>query len=154
MYCPSCGVEYSQKLNYCKRCGAGLSLPTSTVEWRPPKFGYLFWAIAALGLGGMGVAVGVLATMASFGIRGDDLIIAFVVSLTFLFGIAGLLIRQLSRVITAYQEMSRTTNFERPTMTEYPPAQITAPPETASSVVEHTTRQFARPAYKEPLPRE
>lgn len=157
MYCPFCGVEYAQKLNYCKRCGAGLSLPTSQVEstlMRPPRFGYLFWAISALGLGGLGIVVGLIATMASFGIQGEDLIIVFIVSLTFIFGLAGLLIRQLSRVTSAYHEAIRTANTERPAVTEYRPTQINAPPETPSSVVEPTTRQFAPSAYKEPIPRQ
>lgn len=154
MFCPSCGVEYTQKLNYCKRCGAGLMLPGTPLEpaSHRPRYGWMFWAIAALGLGGLGIAIGVLAVMASFGIRGDQLVMSFFFSLAFIFGIALLLVRQLSRVTSAYQQAIQAGNFERPA--EYQPAQIAAPPGSASSVVEHTTRQFAHPAYKEPSPRE
>lgn len=156
MYCPSCGVEYTQKLNYCKRCGAGLTLPGPSSEpaSHRPRYGWMFWAIAALGLGGLGMAFGILATMASFGMRQEELIVPFVFSLAFIFGIVGLLVRQLSRVTSAYQQTIQSANFERPAVTEYQPAQLAAPPESAPSVIEHTTRQFVRPASKEPLPRE
>ena len=34
MFCPTCGFEYTQKTNYCKRCGAGL-----TSSDKPPEIG-------------------------------------------------------------------------------------------------------------------
>jgi hypothetical protein len=156
MFCPHCGIEYSQKLNYCKRCGGGLSLPVTSVGTPSsrPKFAAMFWAVAMLGLGGLGMAFGILATMASFDMRGDELIIPFVFTLIFIFGLAGLLIWQLSRIISSYQQTNRAASFERPTLGESRPAQIPAPPDALPSAVEHTTRQFAHPSYKEPMPRE
>jgi hypothetical protein len=156
MFCPSCGLEYAQKLNYCKRCGAGLSLPMPPFESRPQpaRFVGLFWAVAIFGLGGLGLAFGILATMANFGRHDEELIVPFVFSLAFIFGLVGLLIRQLSRVVSTYQQTNQMVSAERPAINQYQPAQTIAPPEAAPSVVEHTTRQFAPPAHKELIPRE
>jgi phage shock protein C len=32
MFCPQCGKEYSQRVNFCCHCGAALSTPVSTVS--------------------------------------------------------------------------------------------------------------------------
>lgn len=146
MHCPACGQEYSQKLNYCKRCGTGLSQPINVIEANPvrPKLAAMFWAIAVLGLGGLGLSFGILAMLASFEIRGDTLVAPFAFSLIFVFGLAGLLIWQLSRLITASQQENRTVYFEQQAMNESRPAQIAAPHEVVPSAVEHTTRQFAQ----------
>jgi hypothetical protein len=156
MYCPSCGQEYSQKLNYCKRCGANLTPSAGPAEVKlvRPRLTGMFWAVAVLGLGGLGLSFGILATLATFELRGDELIMPFVFSLMFIFAVAGLLMRQVSRLISAYEQTSQTASFERPALKEPQPARLAAPPEEAASVVEHTTRQFGPAAYKEPIPRE
>jgi len=157
MFCPSCGLEYAQKLNYCKRCGIELSLPSSGGEFkgRRPRLAGIFWAISVFGLCGIGLAFIVLLTLARLGVRGDEMLMPFGFSLMAVFGIAGLLVWQLSRLITAsQQQLIHSANFERPAVKEYQPAQITAAPETAPSVIEHTTRQFGTPVYKEPGARE
>jgi hypothetical protein len=35
MYCSSCGIEVTQELNYCNRCGANLSPATNLVPQLP-----------------------------------------------------------------------------------------------------------------------
>jgi hypothetical protein len=150
MYCPSCGFEYTQKTNYCKRCGETLSV-ASVVD--PPKIerpsvGIMFCAVAIFGIVGMIVAFAMLSELAGRGLRGDELIVPFVMSLVFIGGIAGLLIWQLARMITAYQQTGRNVIVEKHYIREAPPAQIGAPNDPIhqsvepASVVEHTTRQI------------
>jgi hypothetical protein len=109
----------------------------------------MFVAVAAFGIAGMVAAFAMLDMLAGKGLRGDDLIVPFVMTLVFTGGIAGLLVWQLARLITAYQKTGRNVVVEKYYIRETPPAQLGAaidaiqqvvePP----SVVEHTTRQLA-----------
>ena len=68
MYCPVCGAESTQGLNYCKRCGAGLSASTPPVD---PKASFakmmgMLLPIAAVSLGGF---IALFATVYSLGER-------------------------------------------------------------------------------------
>ena len=155
MFCPSCGAEYTQKLRYCKQCGENLSPPASTVEVKVPRLRLtgMFWAIVVFGMTGLALAFTGLLLMWGYGARGDELLIPFVFSLLMISAISGLLIWQLARLVSAYQQLSRNPSFERPAINEPRQAQLATPPEAAPSVIEHTTRQFA-PAYKEPSARE
>jgi hypothetical protein len=151
MFCPSCGFEYTQKTNYCKRCGESLSLTSASDKPKieRPKLAIMFVAVAAFGIMGMGMAFAMLDTLLGRGLRGDELFVPFVMSLMFTGTIAGLLIWQLSRMITAYQKEGQNVVVEKYYIRESPPAQLgslTDPiPQSVepSSVVEHTTRQFA-----------
>jgi hypothetical protein len=75
--------------------------------------------------------------------------------MTFIGMIAGLLVWQLSRMITAFQRSSQNKVVERHFIRETHPSQLAAPADTdrkiaePSSVVEHTTRQMAS-VYREP----
>src|SRR5262245_50342720 len=151
MFCPSCGFEYTQKTNYCKRCGESLSV-TSLVDapkMERPKLAIMFLAVAAFGIAGMGMAIALLDMMLGRGLRGDELIVPFVMSLMFTGAIAGLLIWQLARLITAYQKTGRNVVVEKHFIREAPQAQFSGPTDPIQqaveppSVVEHTTRQFA-----------
>ncbi|HKQ80453.1 MAG TPA: zinc ribbon domain-containing protein [Blastocatellia bacterium] len=151
MFCPSCGFEYTQKTNYCKRCGDSLSI-TSLVDApkvERPKLALMFCAIAAFAIVGMLTIFTMYGNLARQGLRGDELIIPFVMSLMFTGAISGLLIWQLSRLITAYKEMGRTVVVDKQYIREAPPSQLGAPADPSRqsveppSVVEHTTRQFA-----------
>ena len=151
MFCPSCGFEYTQKTNYCKRCGESLSV-TSVVDepkMKRPNFAAMFSAIAAFCVVGMATAYAMLSVLIDRGLRGDDLITPFVMTLMFNGAIAGLLIWQLARMITAYQKTERNVVVEKHYIREAPPAQLGAPTDPLQqaveppSVVEHTTRQMA-----------
>ena len=151
MFCPSCGFEYTQKTNYCKRCGEGLSV-TGVAD--APKTGRtmlaaMFCAVAAFGLAGMITVFVMFDDLVKRGLRGDELIVPLVMGLMFIGSIAGLLIWQLARMITAYQKTGRNVVVEKHFIREGPPAQLGAPADPIQqaveppSVVEHTTRQFA-----------
>jgi hypothetical protein len=151
MFCPSCGFEYTQKTNYCKRCGESLNV-TNVAD--APKTGRwilaaMFCAVAAFSAVGMLMAFVMYNKLANRGLRGDELILPFMMGMMFTGGIAGLLIWQLARLITAYQKGERNVVVEKHYIRESPPAQLgaTADPLQQAveppSVVEHTTRQFA-----------
>ena len=110
----------------------------------------MFWAVAVFGISGLAISFLGLLALAHMGVRGDLLIAPFICSLVAIFGIAGLLIWQLSRLVTLSQQQLGGANSARPAVKAPQPAQIAAPPEAAPSVVEHTTRQFAPAAYKHP----
>jgi hypothetical protein len=151
MFCPSCGFEYTQKTNYCKRCGESLSVASvvDAPKMGRPKLAAMFCAVVAFGIGGMFTAIGMLNMLAGWGLRGDDLIVPFVMTLMFNGAIVGLLIWQLARLITAYQKTGQNVIVEKHYIREAPPAQLGAPTDPLQqtveppSVVEHTTRQMA-----------
>jgi hypothetical protein len=151
MFCPACGFEYTQKTNYCKRCGESLSV-TNVAD--APKTGrgtlaVMFCAVAAFSAVGMLMAFVVYTELANRGLRGDELIVPFMMGIMFTCAIAGLLIWQLARLVTAYQKGERNVVVEKHFIRESPLSQLgaTADPLQQSveppSVVEHTTRQFA-----------
>ena len=151
MFCPSCGFEYTQKTNYCKRCGKSLGV-TNAVDapkMERPKLAAMFCAVAAFGVVGMITAFAMLDRLTMRGLRGDDLIVPFVMTLMFTGAIAGSLVWQLARMITAYQKTGRNVVVEKHYIREAPPAQLGAPTDPLQqaveppSVVEHTTRQMA-----------
>jgi hypothetical protein len=151
MFCPSCGFEYTQKTNYCKRCGESLSVTgvVDTPKMKRPKIAAMFFSIVAFGIGGIYTAIGLLTDLANRGLRGDDLIVPFVMTLMFNGAIVGLLTWQLARMITAYQKTGQNVIVEKHYIREAPPAQLGAPTDPLQqaveppSVVEHTTRQMA-----------
>jgi hypothetical protein len=151
MFCPACGFEYTQKTNYCKRCGESLGV-TNVVDapkMERPKLAAMFCAVAAFGIVGMIIAFAMLDRLTFRGLRGDDLIVPFVMTLMFTGAIAGSLIWQLARMITAYQKTGQNVIVEKHYIREAPPAQLGAPTDPLQqaveppSVVEHTTRQMA-----------
>jgi uncharacterized protein (DUF983 family) len=151
MFCPSCGFEYTQKTNYCKRCGEGLGFTSAAdaPKMERPKLGIMFVAVAGFSIVGMTMSLIMLDLLTSKGLRGDDLLVPFVMTLMFTGAIAGALIWQLARLISVYQKSGRNVVVEKHYIRENPPAQFGAPTgqfqhavETPS-VVEHTTRQLA-----------
>lgn len=161
MFCPNCSAEYSQKINYCKRCGANMVSPSNTVEVHLPRirFAGMFWAIAMMSIVGLIACFTAFSEFASDGLRGDHLIVPFVMGLLFIGGIAGGLIWQLSRLVSTLQQHVRQPKIEKALL---PPYQPSVPPlsssrvspslepqEPVSSVSEHTTRSFDPVVYIE-----
>jgi hypothetical protein len=153
MFCPACGVEYSQKLNYCKNCGVELGPPAPVEVGRVarPKFGWMFLAIALLAIAGTGLNFIAYYNLAAMGLHGGSLMVPFMLGLGTISLVALLLVRQLSRLISYYREASLASRYQQPAIQPAAtlPSRLGAPKDVASSVVEHTTRQFA-PVYREP----
>ncbi|HEU0176755.1 MAG TPA: hypothetical protein VFV58_21015 [Blastocatellia bacterium] len=151
MFCPSCGFEYTQKTNYCKRCGESLSLTgvVGSAKMERPKLAAMFCAVAAFGVVGMITVFSMYNILSERGLRGDELMLPFMMGMMFTGAIAGLLIWQLARMITAYQKGGRNVIVEKHYIRESPPTQLGAPTDQIQqaveppSVVEHTTRQMA-----------
>lgn len=150
MYCPSCGFESNQKTNFCKRCGAPTGSTGNSIEIHLPKqpiLGMVLFTVVFTIIGLITVLTG-FSELAHRSLPGGGLIVALLGSLVFLFGISGLLIWQIARMISTYQEAIRQTvqkaQFESIAPPQAPPMYIPAPQEPIpSSVTEHTTRQMA-----------
>src|SRR5262249_15463953 len=102
MFCPSCGFEYTQKTNYCKRCGEELSVAPQSVEIKPQRSqatGMAFVVVAVLGILGLFLNLLSYHVLLSRNVRPDDALLSFALGLVFVGGLAGFLIRQLSRLI-------------------------------------------------------
>lgn len=161
MYCPFCGFEYTQKLNYCKRCGENLHPGVPLVENKVPRrwIAVLFSALTFFGLGGLIVLFSAYYLMAKWGLRGDDLFMPFMGGLLFMGGVSGFLIYLLSRAITTMQQTRQVVYVERPVLSESRPVPYALPAEGPQpvaerpSVIEHTTRQFGA-VVREPAGRE
>ncbi|HEU0176756.1 MAG TPA: zinc ribbon domain-containing protein [Blastocatellia bacterium] len=159
MFCPSCGFEYTQKTNYCKRCGEELIAAPQSVEIKPQRFQAIGMPFVVVGfLGIVGLFMNLLSyhvLLSRHDVSPPDAFLSLALGLLFVGGIAGFLIRQLSRLITAQQKSNQAPAQERVIireaqvprlgMTNDPVQGIVEP----SSVVEHTTRQMAG-VYGEP----
>ena len=151
MFCPSCGTE-STGLNYCNRCGANLTAlmgQTEVIQVSLTKPAVLIGIVVMLlTLGGFGVLIGGARSLAGLA-RGDDPLIALIfVGMATILTIDILLIRQLSRLITAALNTPKKVvpqatvqQLPRPTATPFIPA---------SSVTENTTR-FLENEYRAPV---
>ena len=145
MYCPNCGADNLEGVKFCKRCGASINLPAARpcVEIAPGKMTGMFWSIAVLALGGLALILGCMAALIALGLDKDLLAVVTVLGFVTVFGVAGLLIRQLSRLIN-FVESNPVQVAHASTLADYAPPQVTGQPGPVSSVTEHTTRNFDR----------
>jgi hypothetical protein len=154
MFCPSCGIESTNKSKYCKSCGANLNSTGTTVEvhiQRPPVAAMTF-AIVAFGMIGFIASLITLDELSERDVKGDVLLVTFFFCLAFLFLIAGLLSWQLGRLISAYRDtIKRTIESERaetaipsqPVLQQRRQSYVPPVQEPVSGVTEHTTRTFS-----------
>lgn len=163
MFCPTCGFEYTQKTNYCKRCGAILTSSDKPPVIQLPalRITGAFFVIAAFVLFSLMFIFEFYEDMVRNQILGPDALIPFALGIVLIGAVAGLLCWQLSRVIgiTRKQE-DWAAKQERPPFAEVQPqGRLVAPADPVrnavepQSVVEHTTRQMAG-GYREPAARE
>lgn len=146
-------MELTSELSYCNRCGANLK-PTSTQSAVPPKkLVGAAWAISIaitlVTLGGFGMVFAIVMALITNGINlSEGGMVLILVSLLIILAIAGLLVRQLSRVISMPQVSGDAPSAQRPRLEEKPVPQIGVAREPVSSVTDHTTRTFD-PIYRE-----
>jgi hypothetical protein len=163
MFCPSCGAENAYGLRYCKRCGENLtppqqaSAPLQGSSLR--KLAGMFWAVAVFGLVSLMALFGSAIPLTIFGADRRTLMPLFLFGTMSIVMIAGMLIRQLSRLITIIESGDRPPQSERPPQQVRPPVdqnypQLASPPKSVSSVTENTTRNFDHSVYNEPRARE
>jgi len=157
MFCPSCGFEYTQKTNYCKRCGEELNAAPHSAEIKPQIFQAtgMFFVVAMFGILGLFLNLLSYHVLLSRGSSPGDAFLTFALGLFLIGAIDGFLIRQLSRLISAHQKPNQSPAQERVIIREVQVPPLGAPtdpvrsPVEPSSVVEHTTRQMAG-VYNEP----
>ena len=116
----------------------------------------MFWAIAVFGIGALALLVGGALGVTAMGQGGSDLAAVRAVGFVVVLIISGLLIRQLSRVISMTQQGDRAeshtnTNVIKERRTA---PQLDAPPSAVPSVTEHTTRDFEPSLKREQRARE
>ncbi|HKX32632.1 MAG TPA: hypothetical protein VJ302_33410 [Blastocatellia bacterium] len=153
MFCSSCGVESTNKTRYCKSCGANLVPPENPVQVHIPRppLGWMTLLITVFSF--VGLMASVFALMEFNQHRGEfhnhDVLGVFFGCLAFVFLIAGGLVWQLGRLVSAYREAVKTAREKgEPASPPQPapapkPLQMPAAQEPVSSVTEHTTRTFS-----------
>lgn len=169
MYCPHCGEGSTFGLKYCKKCGESLSATTATLHEIPQSSNRITsaaWAIAmatvAIALGGIGIIFEFVLELLrpspwAQPPHGDATMIAVIMlvfgSLT-IFGSAALLIRLFSKLLlSSDQKEQRSKKSDKPDEVIYAPPQLQSHLPPATSVTEHTTRNFEQ-KYKQPVARE
>ena len=153
MYCPSCGYEVTVELNYCKRCGANLSLPSTNLTAPtivPVSLTVPSIFLALTTTGGLGIIFAGAKHLIEGGLNPVALTWIVLFSMVTLFGCTALVIRFLTKLISLQRETGVSLKGQQqPAISR--PSQQQLPPrlEPAASVTENTTRTFA-PIYREP----
>jgi hypothetical protein len=154
MFCPSCGLEYTHKTNYCKRCGEELNAAPQSAEIKTQRFhaaSFPFFVVAVFCL--LGLFLNLLSLhLLLRGHAEEAAVYSFAIGLSLVGVIAGLLIKQLSRLITADQKSNQAPAKERVTTEDAQSPRLSPNLETRNdpvqgmseqaSVVEHTTRRM------------
>lgn len=167
MYCQSCGTENQAALNYCNRCGAQVvaaprdadAVAAAATVVPVDLTGPMRWLAATICLTmliGSGILLITLIGLANMGIRGEPLVAITFFGLAAIFGTEFMLIRMMSRLLTAAKDEGRFIGQKRAGKKELKapaPQQLIQPSsiytDPLGSVTEHTTRAFS-PGYKEP----
>jgi hypothetical protein len=167
MECPLCGAANTTGLRYCTRCGGSLiqSAPAAGVERvRQTEHGWdiekiepagisgkrlagVFWAVAVFCMVSLIVLFGISVPLTLFGAPRQVMVPLYLFGSTAVVMIAGMLIKQIARLITLMENDSRAAGRKLRGEAASPP-QIVAPPPTFRSVTEHTTRNFEA-AYRD-----
>ena len=166
MNCPSCGAANTTGLRYCSRCGSNLmpSAPVADVERvRQTEHGWdiekiespginikrlapLFWAVAIFSMVSLIVMFGISVPLTIFQAPKQVMIPLYMFGSAAIVLIAGMLIKQVSRLITVMENESRAPR-SLPRAAAPNPQQIPGPPPVFRSVTEHTTRNFEPSVY-------
>ena len=149
MYCPTCGVETGQGLNYCKACGGSLGGRADAPARRSPSFKELLMFLVVAGLGLVG-PIWLFAESDELVRSGRAPISVFMI----MFG-AGALLLFLTVVLLVWLFIKLTsTSLSEPVFPNlqrkdkalpaapYQVPQVKRGQESSPSVTEHTTRNF------------
>jgi hypothetical protein len=153
MYCPVCGAESTQGLNYCKRCG--VNLLSNTASQQPSSWANsiktlgLFMSTALVAVVGL---VGMFVTASELSEPHRNMPPQFLTGILFVIGAAVLgIIWSLISLLTKLMGVPGH-QVSRPMTGDVAPPQIAAPSASmrVPSVTEHTTRNFELPREREP----
>jgi hypothetical protein len=142
MYCAACGSEVSDKLNYCKNCGAKI---VKEAEETPKSImDHLLTSLGFITLGGFGILVGLVSVLLKNGFDNQGIMVIAGLYLAVLFGICYMLLSQLPRLIEAkfHHKQEAPESYESPQLFARTTAQLAEHREPVASVTDHTTRTF------------
>lgn len=146
MFCSTCGAGVTEDLNYCNRCGARLTDMSKPAAKLPPPIKlketlqFLSAITGAVAVIGVFLVVLLAQELVKFGMLRTDGLILLGLTLLVVFGISGLFIRQLSRVLDAYLESAKNEPHNHSKPWRRRQQQIEPPPQAVSSITENTTR--------------
>jgi len=148
MFCPVCGAESTQGLNYCKRCGAELSASTPPVEkyTASAATGAMLFLVMVSIAGFIGLFV-TINNLAQRGVDSEMLVAVTAFGGATVLGVVGLLVWLLFRLMSAHQPAARQDKAPTPLARDYASPQLPARPIGMPSVTENTTRNFEPSAY-------
>ena len=144
MYCAACGSAVSDKLNYCKNCGAKIAKDEE--ETPSSMMSGVLTTLAFVTLGALGILVGLTSVLLKNGFDQKGIMIIAVVYLAALTGICYMLLSQLPKLIDAKLNDKREAAppaeaYQPPQLFAKTTAQLEEHREPAS-VTDHTTRTF------------
>jgi hypothetical protein len=149
MYCAACGSAVSEKLNYCKNCGAKIAkdreeTPKSIID-------HLLTSVGFVTLGGLGILVGLVSVLLKNGFDQKGIMVIAVFYLAALFGICYMLLSQLPKLIDAKLRPNPETpeSYQPPQLFAKTTAQLEEHREPVASVTDHTTRVFDKIPLRE-----
>jgi hypothetical protein len=155
MYCSSCGIEVTQELNYCNRCGANLSPQTSLVTQvvaPPVRLTAPIIALGAMVVLSLAAIFGGAESMALKGVSAAAIAWMVIISVTMVFGVTSLLIKLLASLHLNQSRLvgqPHAAQLKQPQPNaQLPAAQTGSMQAPISSVTDHTTRTF-EPALRE-----
>jgi hypothetical protein len=143
MYCERCGKQIEEALNFCNACGAQLRKEKSEQQ---SVLNTMITALIVVCTAGLGVLVGLMAILLDKLQNPEPAFIFALFYLATLFGIAFMIMRQVSKLIDAKLK-GKDIEFESPRRRDEPLVQL--PPRTTAqleeyrqpaSVVDSTTR--------------
>lgn len=145
MYCSTCGTLINTELNYCNRCGARVDKLTTAGD--SSATGYLSMATGFVGLGGLGLTVGLIAMLLKNGVVIEAVVILAFAFLAVVFGMAFMMVRQLSKMSNALPPARRNA-AENSQLDFKNTAQLAEPRQPAASVTDNTTRTLEKELVK------
>jgi hypothetical protein len=144
MYCPVCGDQSTQGLNYCKRCGSGLGSSTPPMEPRA-SFGKMMGMLLPVAVVSLGGFIALFTTVYSLGERTGFDTRALIGIMAFggatVVCVIGLLVWLMLR-LSGYEPIPHQEKAEKKQFREYLPQQLPPSSINAPSITEHTTRNF------------
>lgn len=155
MFCPNCGAESTQGLNYCKRCGVELSATIPPAEGTTSKAatGALF-LLAMVSIAGFIALFVTINNLAHPGMDSRTLIAITAFGGATVVGVVGLLVWLLLQLVAGHRPAAPRDKSPKPLARDYRTPQLPTPPISMSSVTENTTRNFEPGPYRDKSERE
>lgn len=150
MYCSGCGTFISDKLNYCKNCGAKLAKQKDKSSTEPILESILTTLFLVV-LFGLGILVGLVAVLLKNDVAQQVVVMIAIVYLAAVFGICYMLLSQIPKLINAElkSDNEMPESYQPPQISAKNTAQLEEHREPVMSVTDHTTRTFDKIPLKE-----